>query len=407
MDAERERPAGNAETARPALSTRRKLAFAAAVTFATYVVAEIALSIALQRGAIHPLNTWFVFEESGRTIRFDRDRGVFLGPAPSRYARVSFGEVVYDGVARGNAQGFPDRDDFAKAEVPGVRRIAVFGDSFTSAQFLAMNWPDRAEDLLAERGLAVRLLNLSVEGGGLVNWHSILTRVVAPGGFGIDGVIFAVYGNDLRRGFHYLDDEEPPLDAAGQRRHRLGYAFTWDLDALPGDREAAVATMYRAPGYILASTEYDAAIDGTWQPRLTRPFRPALLWQVSRRLGVKWAPLDEDEVPVAEATRHRKDDAGYSRTVERVRTTLRGLGVPVLVVSVPSVDELLGRAPQVPDVRPFAESLGARFEDGAEAFAGLTPDQVRGLFLRHDHHWGQAGSDRFARFIADIVTKWP
>ena len=50
-------------------------------------------------------------------------------------------------------------------------------------------------------GRKVELLNFAVAGGGLANWWSILTRLIAAQSYQLDGVIFCVYPGDLRRTF--------------------------------------------------------------------------------------------------------------------------------------------------------------------------------------------------------------
>jgi hypothetical protein len=57
------------------------------------------------------------------------------------------------------------------------------------------------------------------------------------------------------------------------------------------------------------------------------------------------------------------------------------------------------------DKREFAELLGAKFVDGSLAFEGLSKQEVRDLWLPYDGHWAQGGSDRFGRFMVEVLTK--
>src|SRR5262245_13589724 len=148
--------------ARP-LDPTKRLLFVAIPLLVCYLVLEIVVS------AVAWANWWdselWLFEESGRTWQFDEIRGFRLTTTHSRFLRITDGKIEYLGTARGNAQGFPDRDDFeAERRERGGRRYAVFGDSFTEAQYLGQDWPDRIEDLLRAEGRPAHFLNFA-QGG--------------------------------------------------------------------------------------------------------------------------------------------------------------------------------------------------------------------------------------------------
>ena len=81
------------------------------------------------------------------------------------------------------------------------------------------------------------------------------------------------------------------------------------------------------------------------------------------------------------------------------------------MVHIPDRSSLLdpSRAPSWPrrESEDFARALGAAFLDGGDAFAGLRPSEIRALFLPHDGHWNQAGSDRFAAFLLGNLDRFP
>ena len=159
-------------------------------------------------------------------------------------------------MARGNAQGFADRDDFTpKRGRPGVRRIAVFGDSFTAEEHLGQNWPDRAEDLARDRGEPVELLNFAVSGAGLANWWSVLTKLVAAEDYELDGVVFAVFGGDLRRKFTVWDHR-------GGDHPFFGRAPHWDPSTYPRTLDEARPFLKPHPGHILSREAFETGPPG-------------------------------------------------------------------------------------------------------------------------------------------------
>ena len=112
----------------------------------------------------------FLFDESSKTVHFDSIRGYMLTKQPSRWTRITNGTVEFVGWMKGNSQGFPSRTDFGPARPDGsTRRIAVLGDSFSAAEYLDTNWPDRTQALAEASGEKLQLLNFSLDGIGLAN----------------------------------------------------------------------------------------------------------------------------------------------------------------------------------------------------------------------------------------------
>ena len=120
-----------------------------------------------------------ILEDTKRTVQFDPIRGYRVTTTPARSARITDGKIEFVGTLRGNAQGFFGWQDIGpKREKPYVRRIAVFGDSFTEGHYLGQCWPARAQDLTCERGVPMQFLNFAQTGAGLANWWSVLTKIV-------------------------------------------------------------------------------------------------------------------------------------------------------------------------------------------------------------------------------------
>jgi hypothetical protein len=371
------------------------------IVIATYAVFEAVVTVLYLKDVIEPPSSVWLFEDSGRTVRFDPILGYRLLPVPSRIARITMGTVEYVGTLKGNNQGFPDRDDFSPERGADTGpRFAVFGDSYTAAPFLEVNWPDRVEDLSHRWQKPPRLLNFAVDGGGLANWWSVFTRLVEKEGYQIDGVVFAVIPGDLWRGFTVADHEN-------QTRPMFGRVPTWDPDTFP--RTLFEARKYLQPetqnASVVSTEEFDSGIRLEWRPRSDKPLRPyfaSKVWQVlkrglSRDSGLPMPPRAFDSF-----------DVHQERMIEDMARAIRKKGISVIVVHVPSREELLrGKRDTLPpvDTRFFAQLLGAGFIDGREAFKGLSPDEIRAMWFPYDAHWAQKGSDRFAEFMAGRLQR--
>lgn len=372
------------------------------IIFFSYLLFDIGISILYFTNTVKPpsyysSSTW-VFEDSWKTVHFDPTRGYTLTEIPSRWARVTKGTVEYIGVLKGNNQGFPDRDDFsANRESREEKRLAIFGDSFSAGQYLRMNWPDSVEGLAHAKNSSLRLLNFSVDGGGLANWWSILTKMVYAEHYQIDGIVFAVYPGDLRRKFTVSDHR-------GERGHARGRVPSWDPATYPVTVEAA-RPFFETPyaSHIISSDQFDRFLNGSWTPPLQYDKRARLYfaWQL-------WNAVQEvmPKVPPEEFVDFDED---RKKLLRDIRQTISTMGVPVLVVHVPSKLELLkGELDPnfVKETRAFADLLGASFIDGKQAFTGQSKDAIKAMWLPYDAHWGQGGSDRFAQFMADVLSKW-
>ena len=343
-----------------------------------------------------PSTTCWLFEESMRTINFDPIRGYYLQAVPSRFTRIVNGECEYVGTFKGNNYGFPDRDNFSPTRQDALRkRWAILGDSFSAGQYLRLNWPDSGEDFAQSLGTPLELLNFSVDGGGVANWWSILTRLIGEEKFSMDGVVFAVYPGDLQRGFSIGEHR-------GYRRHMFARVSSWDPETYPKSEEEARKLLKPLSGYIVSEKEFSSALRGEYQ---AIPELRAKLPFVTRRLVGLYERIFPSDRP-------RRPDRG--KPVELIADIKRYIvqhKIDVVVVAIPSRDGLLAGRDQkeIPAAtREFAEAMDATLINGGSAFEGMTPEQIRAAWLPHDGHWGQEGSDRFAQFIVrQLLSRAP
>jgi hypothetical protein len=352
------------------------------------------------------MSIW-VLEDTGKsTIQFDPIKGYRLTKTPSRMACIATNGVVESvGTVSGNNHGFPDRDDFtSQRTAPSRPRFAVFGDSFSAAQFLQVNWPDRCEDLATESGRPVELLNLSIDGGGHTNWWRTLRGFVDANDYEIDGVIFAVYGNDLRRPFAIWDDRVVQEADDGTRTIAFGMVYTFNPNEMPRTLDEARPFLQGLPRWQVHSTAtLDRMLRGEIRPR--RPFRPFLLQRISHAFSADTGPVEQYS---------SEDVKNYDSSVPQrmgmwldIREYLHSHGIPALVVDVPDVDILVQNGEPSAEAIAFSRVVGATFVDGGRAYAGLSQEEIRAQWLRYDGHWGQKGSDRFAEFMLDVLQGWP
>jgi len=362
------------------LSCRKKLAFSASILVLSLLIAEFGLTFAVSNSVSQGDTTFYAWEDSGKTIRFDPVRGYWLGTTPSRFVRMAAGEVDCAGTIRGNAQGYPDAHDFTLRKPSGIRRrYLVLGDSFTAGWGLETNWPDRIEASRPE----LQLYNLSTDGGGLANWWSNLTRFAIAENYQFDGVIFAVFYGDTKRSFTIKDHR----DTAEPHFARVG----WKPETWP--RMQAEADQFLKPlageyaSHILSTEDFERALATRRLPVHKRQ-QP---WIMSQLMGLP-ASIQRFTLPSDSA------DGKYDADQLALIDDIRRVRVPIIVVRIPTRESLItGWHEAEPEA--FAKLLGGKFLDGADALRGLNPTQIRGLFFKHDGHWNQDGSNRFAAWV--------
>lgn len=341
--------------------------------------------------------SFYLFDESTKTVHFDPIRGYRLSEQGSRWGHIVNGKVEFVAWLKGNSQGFPSRTDFVPARTDAsTRRIAVFGDSFSSGDYLETNWPDRTQALAEAGGEKLQLLNFSLYGAGLANWWSILTRLVAPQNYELDGIVFVDFHNDLERKFLV-----PEYHGT---RFSWRYCPSWDPQTYPTKIEQTSACLYTSELPILSDSEFEGALNKKWPPSIARwEVRPVLAKHIADYLDLWWRSKHK-ELPKPAGF-----DPGQARLIDDIRRFVSSRNLPVLVVFLPDEDRLVQSTwesdPYRPQAMAFAKQIGAKFVDGSGAFANMKPAEVRKYFFNNDPHWNQTGSDRFAKFMLDVIPR--
>jgi hypothetical protein len=386
------------------LSNKKKFAFAFLLTVLFGYLIPEALCTAIMppaQGAIGA-DTFSIAEDTGGFC-IDLVRGYSVTSTPARIARVSRGHVEFVGTLRGNSQGFQGDRDFTVEKPPGVRqRYLVFGDSFTSAAFLKTRWTERAEESLPQ----TEFVNCALDGAGLANWWSVLTRFIIPNNYQFDGVVFALITNDLERSFVVADSR-------GKQFSAIGYAG-WNPDLFPADVESALDYLSVATLTKVSPSEFDASIGEGRLCRGANPHGHHHPWiatqaaTVIERLFVRRSmsrdirPLEFVPAPhLAPAPANEFFGSYQVAMMLDIRRRLSAKHLPIIVFYIPGRDELLSQRDDSPRVRSFSSLIDAKFVDASQPFRGLNADEVRASYFPVDGHWNQIGSDRFAEFIAE------
>jgi hypothetical protein len=309
------------------------------------------------------------------------------------------------GTFHGNAQGFQGTKDFAVKKPPGIKhRHVVLGDCFTSGACIEKNWPARVESCFLDR----ELLNFAVDGVGLANWWSILTRFIEPNRYEFDSVIIAAIHNDLNR----------PFVVADCRRDisvMIGYAV-WSRESFGLDSKKAFHILKYLAMRKVSPDDFDASIaEGCLRQGVTRRslLRPRLGSWIAEELFPAAKPPKEPPpytpacpVPeVRDCSGNEFFNAVQMSIIMDIRDRLAKRHTPITVIYIAGREELLAHRDETGRVRKFAELLGARFVDGSVPFRSLNESEIRACYFPYDGHWSQTGSDRFANYVAENLRE--
>lgn len=368
------------------------------VVLAGYALAEAIYSVGFYRGWFGEAPAGLIVEQGEHQVRFHPEFGYTLPPAEMRLAFLGGGEVDYAASVKGNSLGFMDSTEFTPLRTDAATlRLAVFGDSYSATWYLKPPWPDKVEELAKAEDHSVEMLNFSQTAGGICNWWSIITRHIGPEHYELDGLIFAIYGDDLDRGFVSMTTTDNSLAVAETPYYR---DQPRDPRLWPS-HVAEVESRLRFMGSVLPSEAFERALQegnhNPWKLRLWREMRDT--WRAFRLK--RSAPGAGSEVA-----------SSKMRLYEDIARFAEERSLPVLVLRVPHPRDLVAPLPVPAHINEFAAALGAPVFDGVKAFVNPERphlrhayDSVADFYMVRDGHWNQAGSNRFARHVFQFLKQ--
>lgn len=357
-----------------------------------------------------------LFEEIGKPLyQYDPVIGSRLSPENVRTAIIlPDGVVESSAVIRGNNLGLPDEHDFLPQKPAGVqRRYAVFGGSYIAGLYMNRKYPDRLEEIAMQSGEKVEFMNCCCEGSGLTNWWLLTTNILNAEKFELDGVIFTVSDDNLYRGLLAMHDSFKN----GWHTVYVNQIRTVSAADIPRTFEAAEPLLYHI--CMQDSFRGTPVFDRIWASaqdpgyRVSRgvlmPIRPYLTWMLFTHVGDKLPPHSSSLFGKPESGGNF--DAMAKSRINDIRKFLESKRLPAVVIQLPPApaSEVPSKFSEwIPDASlEFANRLGVPFWDGREAYRSMKDEEYSSLFLDHDPHWNQKGSDLFAKETYDYLLKHP
>ncbi len=358
---------------------------------ARYLFVEVIFSSAIVLGWLQTEQQEYCFVDTGSPLRFDPISGYRISNTPTPLAQFADNKLVYVSEWRGNQQGFQDSKDFtAKPTDKNTYRIAIMGDSYTAAPYLKVNWPERCEMLANEEGVNLEFMNFAVDGSGIANWWSIVTRLLEPEGYQIDALLFAVFDDNLERSFFFSQCHKGYTWCGYDP---IPYGLKWDVSNWPTTPKEAMRSSYRDAA-LVSQERFDRAL----QEKRFLPVRPyfAKYMRTTMQFVILLYRLLWEQ---PEQNQELK-----SMMWEQMAKFASDRGVKVYVFRVPH-QGTLSYPESNAQIEDFSIRLGADYYDGVKAFPeGKSHEEYSDYFLYKDPHWCQLGSDKFADYVYEIIA---
>lgn len=363
----------------------------------TYIFAEIIYSYFFINYYFDSIETiWFHEAVENKPIHvFDPVLGYKIAPYNSRFgAYTSDGRLQSIGTLKGNNLGFPDnRDFYPQKDNPDIIRIAVFGDSFTASQFTPESWVQIAEENINKYFAdSIVLLNFSVDGGGISNWERIVKYILIKNKFELDGVIFAVLGDNLERKFVWKDDA---LSVTGEFKFAFNYVNSLEED-IDGLLREMLIPVFPSNYKILSSEEVNLLEKGLFEPE-KREIKPYLFYKAFEFFkGISFSKCFSKDKNSKTFHYTFSDNEDRLVLTERIASYTKELNIPVLTLSFYSDHN---------SNKEFAKYINSSFIDDS-VFMTKSELLNNRIFIEGDGHWNSKGVELFAECMSPELIVW-
>jgi carbamoyltransferase len=287
-----------------------------------------------------------------------------------------------------NDAGFRSNRPFIAAHAPGVRRVLVFGDSFTAGDAVPNH--ERYTDLL-ETALGAEVYNYGLSSTGTdqqyLAWREFARHVEH------DVVVIAVFVENVRR---VMARYRPHRDASGRQRIYAKPYYTLESDELRLHHVPPPAEGFEQ--HELAP-EQQATVDaGGRFPMLRKVVTAIGAREVVQRL-THYQPLPEYDTA---------DTDGWRLMRAILTQWVRALERPVVLMPLPlpqHIDEVSDPSGYQARFAELAADLGCTLHDPLPEFLSYAKAQRRRFRWEQDIHFTPEGHSVLARSLTPVLER--
>lgn len=292
-----------------------------------------------------------------------------------------------------NAQGFRSDRPFIRERSKGLRRVLIFGDSFTAGDAVPnrQRYSDLLEQSLLASGIPVEVYNFGLSSTGTDQQYLIWKEFAQ--GMEHDLVVIAVFVENIRR---VAAQFRPHHDEHGRKRIYAKPYFTLadgqlDLRHVPPPREPIEE-------HAMSEAQAAAVDRGGRFPTMRKMVTALRLRDVAQRLSA-YQPLPQYDSPTHPAWQ-------LMRAI--LRQWITSLQQPVLLLPIPLPQHLDRTADARAYRARFAElaaEVGCHLHDPLPHLLAIAPAERRRLRWEKDIHFTPAGHVEIARSLMPVVAQ--
>jgi hypothetical protein len=323
--------------------------------------------------------------------KFNRNIGFEWSQQQATVFKYAGEKLIFKNTFKGNNYGFHSSIDFTPQKLLNVKRWIVFGDSFTDGYFLQTTWVDKMNEMYRKDSVPIEFYSFSVNGGGVRNWNQIFHQIV-DSNFEFDGVVFAVFGNDLMRDFFVLHQDKKQelykyydyIPSQKEVDFDLKNSLNSNLDYIHLFKKKVIYTS-RICNFILRKL-------------LNKKYRD---FYKNEQSGLQNEfIMSNDTVEISEEYLEKKYKKNFALFMAFINT-LKIQNKQVALLSIPELDGLNmnvnGQLTQIQkELIWIANQQKLGFIDGYQLMINSKIKSLDSFYFKNDGHWNQLGSNEFA-----------
>lgn len=322
---------------------------------------------------------------------FDQNSGYKWNQGKATVEKFAGEELIFRNTFKGNNYGFHSSIDFTSKKSPNFKRWIVFGDSFTDGYFLNKNWVDQMNQMYKEDSIPTELYSFSINGGGMRNWYQIYQNIIRSK-FEYDGVIFAVFGNDLKRDFFVLHQK-------GDKELYKYYTHIPSQNEVDLDLKRSYNN-HQDFNQLFKSEFIYTSLVGNFILRKYLKNKFNSIYKKSQSVLQNEFLMSNDKDGINKEFLAKKYQNNFQLFTDLINS-LKSEKKQVLILSIPELSglkmNLNGNQTQIQkELNWIAHHEQVGFIDGYQMMISSKIKSLDSFYFNNDGHWNQVGSDEFA-----------
>ncbi len=390
-----------------------------------YLLAELLVTLSIMSGFAKAQPFWPEVEIGVPTYpyfskpmaNYDSISG-FRWIEKGRVVKIADGNLVYDASINPNQQGYLSSQNYVYEKADShIIRIVILGDAYTEGFFLEENWPRKIQNHFDKEKTVVEVYSFALSGTGISNWNSQYFKEIAPF-YDFDVLVLACFGGNLDQDFFAMHHEGEKVYFGSNHDNNSSFSQQ-SLDSLrlvigedginqqvalsTGGKETKSTSlvfplMTRGVNFFRARNGFN------------RYFSEGIDFARKYVSGVRW----RSGYRYSFQNHKKKVGEQKAKWLEEIIDHAKSNQKQVILAAIPDQTGMRMRMETgyltmlEEQIRFLSDEKNVLYFSGYEALAhNIRPDSLYTAYIPLDGHWSQVGSDAFAAYFFQFLTKGP